>query len=451
MGKHSKKRAKRVAMGASAVGVAASVAGIAATHPQSISAPLVDLTALIVVGSSTHPDGSGNENFFGGKFNGPPYIQEDDDLVHINFFQGPWGINQALEANPSEPDAVLASGWGAANASLLLTYLQARNDPSLADTVWIFDNHVSRADGGFGTRYPWFAFLGVNPIPTPTDDDPDAPAVVDIAYQYNYNSNAPADLLNGVAHVNSLVAYLYGYLGQDQVDLPVDVDGTPTVDCEGANTCAITANEDVIPCPDARCAEEVPPEDRIVAYVTTKGNTTYVTYTTDRLPLLRPVRDFVPFGDVIADATEPLLKVAVDSAYPDNNPIPDDPSEYTPARLVAPPAELAAAAQRVPGAIQEGLRAATDGSSTLRSTDEESPSLVSPVREPKALRNLVRESDKAVPGSAASDRPSDRATGPVRTAVKSVIDNLNKTVRKVTGGFGEKSDESADGADGGES
>lgn len=74
MGKHSKKRANRVAMGASAIGVAASVAGIAATHPQSISAPLVDLTALIVVGSSTHPDGSGNENFFGGKFNGPPYI-----------------------------------------------------------------------------------------------------------------------------------------------------------------------------------------------------------------------------------------------------------------------------------------------------------------------------------------------------------------------------------------
>ena len=63
----------------------------------------------------------------------------------------------------------------------------------------------------------------------------------------------------------------------------------------------------------------------------------------------------------------------------------------------------------------------------------------------------MRESDKAVPGSAASDRPSDRATGPVRTAVKSVIDNFNKTVRKVTGGFGEKSDESAGDADGGES
>jgi hypothetical protein len=45
-------------MGVAAVGVATSIAGVAATQPASISASLVDLTALIVVGSST-PDRRG--------------------------------------------------------------------------------------------------------------------------------------------------------------------------------------------------------------------------------------------------------------------------------------------------------------------------------------------------------------------------------------------------------
>jgi hypothetical protein len=70
------------------------------------------LAALIVVGSSTHPSGAGNEDFFQGKFNGPPYNAGGDDLVHVNFLTGPFGIDQALQANSGEPNAILASGWG---------------------------------------------------------------------------------------------------------------------------------------------------------------------------------------------------------------------------------------------------------------------------------------------------------------------------------------------------
>jgi hypothetical protein len=66
------KRVNKVAMSVAAVGIATSVVGVAATQRASISAPLVDLAALIVVGSSTHPDGSGNEDFFQGMFNAPP-------------------------------------------------------------------------------------------------------------------------------------------------------------------------------------------------------------------------------------------------------------------------------------------------------------------------------------------------------------------------------------------
>ena len=78
MSKADKRRVGRVAMGIAAVGVATSIAGVAATQPASLSASLVDLTALIVVGSSTHPTGAGNEDFFQGKFNASPYFFGND-------------------------------------------------------------------------------------------------------------------------------------------------------------------------------------------------------------------------------------------------------------------------------------------------------------------------------------------------------------------------------------
>ena len=99
----------------------------------------------------------------------------------------------------------------------------------------------------------------------------------------------------------------------------------------------------------------MPAGDRVAAYVTTRGNTTYVTYTSNGLPLANLIRDFVPFGNFIADLAEPLLKVLVDSAYYDGNPIPADPSQYRPARLFRPPNDIVATVAKIPGAIQEGL------------------------------------------------------------------------------------------------
>jgi len=383
-------RITRAAVNVAAVGVAAAVGGVAATQPASISASLVDLTALIVVGSSTHPDGTGNENFFGGKFNQAPYNpggQPGPDLIGVNFRGGTAAINDALQANSREDNAVLASGWGAANASLLLTRLNGDDDAALPETVFVLDNNVSRPDGGFGTRYPLFALIGVNPFPSPTDTA--AKAVIDIAYQYNYNSNAPADLLNIVAHINSLVAYLYGYQDQDEIDLPVNGDGTPAVSCGSANTCAVLASGgDAVPCNDARC--ETPDGDRVAAYVTTRGNTTYVTYTTDELPLARLIRDAVPLGGAIADLTEPLLKVIVDSAYYDGNPIPSDPSRYRPARLAPSLGELVSTVSKVPVAIHEGVEALSDNASEGETASNLSPAPRGGVRSPsRAERTSV--------------------------------------------------------------
>jgi hypothetical protein len=438
MTKTATKRVSRVAMSVAAVGVATTVAGVAVTQPASISTPLVDLAALIVVGSSTHPDGSGNENFFHGMFNALPY-NAGGDLEHVNFFTGPFGINQALQAHAGETNAVLSSGWGAANASLLLMQLQAQKDPALPHTLYILDNNVARPDGGFGTRYPWFALIGVNPLPSPTNTD--ALGVVDVGYEYDYNSNAPSDVLNPVAAVNSLVAYLYRHLNQNDLDLPVKPDGSPAKTCGTANTCGITDAGVVLECPDAQCGT-VPPGDRVAAYVTQRGNTTYVTYTSNGLPLTNLIRAFVPMGNVIADLTEPLLTEIVNSAYPHGNPIPADPSKYQTAQPFSSLVRLAATALKLPGAIQQGLT--TAGGSELKTTsktaitaaeatpsDKKAPA--TPEEKPKPLINVVRDSPKAVPQSGAGENVPSSASDPVATVDKPAKDEPQESAQSETG------------------
>jgi|GEM_PF-3637396 len=396
------RRVRRLAMGVAAVGVATSVVGLAATQPASVSSTLVDLNALIVVGSSTNPSGAGVENFYGGKFTDPIYTGPNgDDIVFVNFASGPWGIQQALEANAGERNAVVASGWGAANLGLLALV----GDQLLANTVLVMDNDVARPDGGFGTRYPWFALIGVNPFPTPSETP--AAATVNTGYEYDYNSNAPADVLNPFAAVNALAAYLTVRLNQADVDLPVDVDGRPTVSCS-ANTCAITESGAVLDCADARCAS---PGDRITAYVTTRNNTTYVTYTVAELPLTGLIRKVL--GDRIADITAPLLKLAVDSAYDEANPIPRDPSAYRPARLFPSVSDVLATAVKLPGAIQQTLEAIGSPSHSKKSTEStEITALDLDSESVKPQRNVVRESLKATPGLVADNSATTKSETP---------------------------------------
>ena len=67
------------------------------------------------------------------------------------------------------------------------------------------------------------------------------------------------------------------------------------------------------------------------------NTTIYVTYKSNGLALLRPIRDFGgKGGQIFADLVEPALKVIVDAGYPDNNPI-SAPDVYTPMRLFTPP------------------------------------------------------------------------------------------------------------------
>jgi len=440
MSKAATKRGSRAALGIAATVVTTAVAGVAATQPASISAPLVDLAALIVVGSSTHPDGSGNENFFQGMFNAPPY-NTGDDLLHVNFFTGPWGINRALQDHSGETNAVPSSGWGAANASLLLMKLQFQKDPALPQTLFILDNNVARPDGGFGTRYPWFALIGVNPIPSPTDTD--ALGVVDVGYEYDYNSNAPADVLNPVAAVNSLVAYLNGHLNQNDLDLPVNADGSPSVTCGTANTCGITDNGAVLECPDAQCGT-VPAGDRVAAYVTVRGNTTYVTYTSDGLPLTNLIRDVVPFGNAIADRTEPVLTKIVNSAYPNGNPIPADPSKYQPATPFSSLTQLAASA-----ATARSASKATSTTAVMADDAKTSgTAAVTPSKKRMPLTNVLRLGGKATPPSRTDAGRPSHTSDPVATIEKSTKDEQHDAEPTKPGNSTESKENAAGAAEG---
>ncbi|UUO03387.1 hypothetical protein M4D79_10280 [Mycolicibacterium novocastrense] len=121
------------------------------------------------------------------------------------------------------------------------------------------------------------------------------------------------------------------------------------------------------------------------------------------------------FGDQIADLTGPLLKLAVDSAYYGGNPIPRDPSAYRPARLAPPPDELLATAAKVPGAILQGLSAATSprpsvqqqeasvhseptGGERRTMTTKTQQTKPDPVPKRRPLLNVTRDSVKAEPG-----------------------------------------------------
>lgn len=329
-----------------ALGTVAAVATVVSVAPT--GGPGVDLAALVYEGSSTNPTGEGIPEFYDGLFE-PPV---GEPTVAVNFVTGPFGVYDALHS-PSvilggADDVVLSSGWGAANISLLLSYMKALDalgipaDPALTAPVYVLDNNVARPNGGFGTRYPIFGIIGVNPIPTPSD--PGA-QVIDVGYEYDINGNTPAYVLNVVSMANSLATYFDNRLNQSTVTLPVNPDGSLDPDaCDPACPAELADGEEIVTTVDGK-----------TVVIKRVADTTYISYRTDGLPLLEPLRQYGgETGQRIAYIVEPALTAVVNYGYPDNDAL-ANPERYAPARLLPTPEETRVFLDNFEQGVVEGI------------------------------------------------------------------------------------------------
>lgn len=372
--------------------------GVAVVSPDSVGSAMYELSALITEGSSTNPTGAGIEDFYRGRF------AEPNNQATVNFFTGPFGVYDALASRTDEDNVVVSSGWGAANVSLLLTHLDATGgrDRVATNAVYVLDNSVARPNGGFGTRYPVFAAIGVNPLPTPTS--PGA-RVVDVGYEYDINGNTPAYVLNPFAMANSLATYFDNRLNQNEVNLPVDTEGEldlSATECNDACRASIGNGTDTT----------VLLETGETVVIKQVGQTTYISYRRDGLPLLQPLRTYGgEAGRRFADAIEDPLTDIVNFGYPGNDPL-ADPDVYRPAALLPTPKETVTFLRNL--ADPNNNRKPTRVTTVRADTDDEE------VEEPLAKKTTADVSA----GENATSTTKVRRPGSVGTVIRNTIKRL---------------------------
>ncbi|KUI29067.1 PE-PPE domain-containing protein [Mycobacterium sp. IS-1496] len=397
-------------------------------------APSVDLIALITPANST------SQIFAGTTYYGNDYADDGyGEQQIVPFFLGPQGIADAISAADDDPDGivVLSSGWGAGQTGTALGILAENDDPALNDIeLVILDNNANRAGGGFWTTYSPFApLLLTSAAPTPTDT---GVPVLDVAYEYNINSSAPVDPLNPFALGNSLVAYLYGYGAQQTAVVPDDILAEAKDPTVQHYHYILDANGEPV-------GDPIPVD----------GTTTYVTFESDGLPLVRPLR-LLPGGDIVADALEPTLTELVNAGYADGLGMEDNPAipvDPTVPRPMQPGSSLLALGG-VPDSVDDGL---TAGAKTAQEDFSQPTNFVTkPVEEAGTLPVLSTLVDQ--PTEPATERstaeladksaeedvlPDDEGNDDGQTATETpaknkpgqrFTDRLNDVVKKVTDG-----------------
>lgn len=400
-------------LAAAAVGVT-SLSSALMTGATTAVAPSVDLVALITPANST------SQIFAGTKYYGTDYADAGYGAQQVvPFYRGPQGIADAISAAGGDPIVILSSGWGAGQTGTALGMLT--KDQRDAIDLAILDNNTNRAGGGFWTTYSPFApLLLTSAAPTPTDT---GVPVLDVAYEYNINSDAPVDPLNPFALGNSLAAYVYGYGAQQTAKVPDSVIAEAKTR-DGKHYHYVLDST-----------------GKIVSQQPVEGTTTYVTFESDGLPLVRPLR-LLPGGDVVADALEPTLTELVDAGYNDgkgtdaNPAIPKDPTVVRPMK---------------PGSSLTGLGGVSDsvttgfdaGVTTARHDLSNAPTPEAAALDTSTIK--LAESPKkplttSTSGSTSNAKPMHRFT-----------DRVDDAVRKLTGGLqsGARTHASADAADSG--
>ncbi|AKK26797.1 PE-PPE domain-containing protein [Mycobacterium sp. EPa45] len=388
-GKHHKSRRRGVQrqqarrLTAVALGVSGLTTAVVAGQTAVTESTPVDLMALITPANST-AQVFASSDYYNRDWSGygPPQV--------VPFFLGPQGIADAIDANSTDPRGVvvLASGWGAGQTGTALGDMQSKGDPALNNVrLVVLDNNTNRAGGGFWTTYWMFApLLATSAAPTPSDL---SVPVVDTAYEYNINSDAPTYPINVLADANSLMAYAYDYGGQATAPMPQEA-------------------LDPVPAGDQHYHYIVDSQGNVVDKIPVDGNITYVTFQSDGLPLVRPLR-MVPGGNIIADAVEPAATVLVNAGYQDNKPIPDDPGVQRPVGLLPPASNTETVVNQLPVAVQQGT--------TKARSDVPSPSPALP-----NLRTSGQAPRTAITTSSAA--PVKKVTGALDSAAKGIAGGL---------------------------
>ncbi len=412
-----------------------------------VASPAVELTALITPANSTA------QIFASSDYYNRDWVDQYGQPQVVPFLLGPQGIVNAIDSSyqkhPTERIAVLASGWGAGQTGTAIGIMQANHDPAINNLdLVVLDNNTNRAGGGFWTTYSIFApLLLTSGAPTPSNTQ--AP-ILDVAYEYNINSDAPTDPLNPFADANSLVAYVYGYGAQATAPVPDDI-----ID-EAENTDPNTATEVVhhhyVLNEDGTIAKDAAGNPMV--YDLPEGTTTtYVTFKSDRLPLVRPLL-LLPGGEIIADAVEPTLTVLVNAGYKGNEPIPTDPTETRPMEPGSSVTNILASGS-LPGAAQQGMQdgvAATKNDltnpsdlvtgpvdefkKTAGSLTNSSPVPLASTNSPKPSTSAfdISATDKKSPDAGSTTPSSGGPKGPVRQVIGRINSALSSVANSLTHG-----------------
>jgi PE-PPE domain len=441
-GKHHKRSrrrssvARRGGTGLAAAAVSAtslSTAFVTGTTPA--VAPAVELMALVSQANST------SQFFAGTNYYGTDWTNEYGEQQVVPFLLGPNGVAAAIRQHKDDedPTGVTSSGWGAGQTG---TALASMSDEDLENVdLVILDNNTNRAGGGFWTTYSIFApLLLTSAEPTPNDLDV---TVWDVGYEYNINGNAVTYPANVVSLANSLVAYVYGYGGEQTATLPTHMP-------DGVHYVVDTATGRIIEEYDLNDPEYGPRENPVTTtYVTfqsgtwdDKGTTSQADdeFVPDGPPLLRPLR-LLPGGDIIADTLKPAVTEIVNAGYKDNQPIPEDPTVPRPMGLGI--AETATMLNRLPGAIQQGL---DDGAVTAQEDFSEPGNFVTkPIEEAGKLPFVSSLGGNNIAALGAKDAPTAKKTG-ISASTGSdrprPLKRLADKLRKLAGG--EQKDQPAD-------
>jgi hypothetical protein len=419
-GKHRTRSRLRSSIARGAAGLATAAVGATSVSTAVVVgtapaiAPAVELMALITPASST------SQIFASTNYYGTDWTTVYGEQQIVPFFLGPQAIADAIRQHQgdSQPTGVISSGWGAGQTGTALRLLD-EDELDNVDLV-ILDNNTNRAGGGFWTTYyPFAPLLLTSAEPSPNDLDL---TVWDVGYEYNVNGNAVTYPINLVSDVNSLVAYVYGYGSSSSPELP-DVPG------------GLKPGKHYIVAPDGTYRTVDLDND---------VTTTYVTFESDGLPLVRPLL-LLPGGDILAATVGPALTEIVNAGYKDNEPIPDDPTVTRPMGLL-PTTETATMLTNLPGAIQRGLQ---DGAATAQE-DFADPSLfvTKPLNEFGSLPGVsslptstLTTTDIMTTGNKVSPKKTDTTSSTDRPRpLKKIADSVSSSLSKLAGGL-QKSDD----------